>query len=429
MPLPFEEAAAHELRLSESLDEAQQEVDAFVELLLTSANPSLDADAVVPRAASAVEFHHIDEGADVFDVGETYGVLVPDNATQKQLSTRRSRDMQVQCAACVMMVRPANFGFNPETAADNAFMMPPEVGENQAKSTAQLARDEFDAMVDNIRSHDIKVRVLEDTPDPVKPDCVFPNNWISFQADGGIAVYQMAAPSRQREVRVEDVQTLLGEEYICGSVYDFRELPECKAGGVLEGTGSLVLDRANRVAYACISDRTDEVLVGRFCEKYGYEPCVFTALDSNGTPIYHTNVVMSVGASFAVCCLDSIRDPEERARVMAKLQRDGTREVVPITEHQMASFAGNCMELASVKAKAVGGRSVLVMSETAHKSLDDEQIETIERYADICASSIHTIEHCGGGSARCMVAEVHIGRSSGAAHRIAQQYLPHRVSF
>ena len=300
-----------------------------------------------------------------------------------------------QTTSRVLLVRPACFRANPETTATNAFQ---RAGDAPAAELLADARREFDGLVAALRAHGVDALVVEDTPEPEKPDAVFPNNWISFHSDGTVVLYPLLAPSRRAEVRPE----LLAELESRGvraprRLLDLRE----RAGPeFLEGTGSLVLDRVARVAYACLSPRTSPGLLTRFCEELGYRAHGFRATDARGTPIYHTNVMLSVGSHLAVACLEAIDDGRERDAVAAELARSG-HELVAITRAQLDEFAGNVLELC-----ARTGEALLVLSARARRALRPEQLAVLERHARLVSADLTTIEHHGGGSARCMLAEV-----------------------
>ncbi|MDE2295514.1 MAG: amidinotransferase [Gammaproteobacteria bacterium] len=306
-----------------------------------------------------------------------------------------------QSAAAVLMVRPACFGFNAETAESNAFQhRPSPAAAPAAPRTAALA--EFDTVVSALRRAGVEVIVAEDTPDPPKPDAVFPNNWVSFHRDGRVVFYPMQAPSRRAERREALIAELVRTHGF--SIYGTEDLSYREAEGkFLEGTGSLVLDRAARVAYACLSPRTDLDVLGEFAQRLGYEPVAFEAVDRQGRPIYHTNVLMAVGSEFAVVCAEAIPDPRQRAGVLSRLAATG-HGVVEITHAQMASFAGNCLELSPPQGRLV------VMSEAAWTSLRDGQREALQRQGAVLRVAIPTIERVGGGGIRCMLAEVHLPR-------------------
>ena len=302
-----------------------------------------------------------------------------------------------QSAATVLMIRPARFGFNPQTASSNAFQRAP-TAEPAGPRAAALA--EFDAAVAALRRAGVEVIVAEDTPDPPKPDAVFPNNWVSFHRDGRVVLYPMQAPSRRAERREALIEELAqtGGFHISGSVdLAYREAE----GKFLEGTGSLVLDRCAHVAYACLSPRTDLDVLGEFAQRLDYEPLAFEAFDRQGRPIYHTNVLMAVGSGFAVVCAEAIADPRQREQVLSRLAATG-HEIVEITQPQMASFAGNCLELSAPQGP------VVVMSEAAWGSLQGAQRAVLERQGPVLRIAIPTIESIGGGGIRCMLAEVHL---------------------
>jgi hypothetical protein len=292
------------------------------------------------------------------------------------------------------MVRPAAFGANPETAATNAFQRG-AVG--SADELLARARGEFDALVAALRAHGVEVLVLEDSPMPPKPDAVFPNNWVSFHTDGRVVLYPMLVPSRRAEVHeglLNELERLgVGRRWLLDLRGEAR-------GEALEGTGSLVLDRASRVAYACRSPRTSERLLARFCAEFGHDALAFDATDARGTPIYHTNVMMAVGETFAIVCAEAIRDAGERANVLERLRSSG-HELVAITLAQMDEFAGNALALRSDR-----GQPLLVMSARARRALRSAQSSVLERHARLVTAELETIEACGGGSARCMLAEV-----------------------
>jgi hypothetical protein len=305
-----------------------------------------------------------------------------------------------QSASAVLMIRPANFGANPETAASNAFQKSTEAGATvQARATA-----EFDALVQALRAAGVVVEVFEDRLEPVTPDAVFPNNWVSFHADGSAWLYPMQALNRRWERRRDILEALDAERgYALKDVHDlsYSELD----GRYLEGTGSLVLDRVNRVAYAGLSPRTDARLLQDWAARAGYEGVHFHARDTRGQPIYHTNVMLCIGSAFALGCFDCIADKAERERVVQRLTDTG-HEVVAISPYQMESFAGNMLEL-----KGRGGETLLAMSTRAERALNPAQRAALEKHARIVSSPIDTIEDCAGGSVRCMLAEIHLPRA------------------
>lgn len=303
--------------------------------------------------------------------------------------------MEKQIASTILMIRPAHFGYNIETAGNNAFQSNPEG--ISPESIKQSAVAEFDTFVDQLRAAGVEVIVVEDTAEPVKPDAIFPNNWITTHADGTIVTYPKFAPTRRKERR-EDIIQLLSDRYSVSrelSLVDGEEMDI-----YLEGTGSMILDRPNRVVYACRSLRTDESLLQRFCEEMGYEMELFDAVDKDGMPIYHTNVMMALGLNLVVICLDSIRDTQERQNLEARFAQTG-KEVINIRLEQMEAFAGNMLQVAGA-----GGQPILVMSEQAYRSLRSDQVEALKKKTELLYSPLDTIETYGGGSARCMMAEI-----------------------
>ena len=303
--------------------------------------------------------------------------------------------MSKQTSSHIMMVRPANFGFNEETANSNAFQTN-DTSISLAEISAQ-AIEEFDAMVVQLRSVGVHVHVVEDSPIPKKTDAIFPNNWVSFHDNGTIITYPMFSSNRRAEIR-EDILDGMQKDFLVNKRVRFNRFAEQQL--FLEGTGSMILDRENRIVYACPSVRTEENLLHNFAEWAEYEAVLFLAVDREGLEIYHTNVMMAIGESFAIICLDSIREEVERAMVRTKLQ-ETNKEVIDISYDQMLSFAGNMLQV-----RNDAGETYLVMSTTAYKSLNDRQIEAIENHTNILACQIDTIEKYGGGSARCMMAEV-----------------------
>jgi hypothetical protein len=305
---------------------------------------------------------------------------------------------EAQSAATVLMVRPACFGFNPQTAASNAFQHSPDArGDTQAQ---YRVLQEFDGLVAALGAAGVEVLVAKDTPDPVKPDAIFPNNWVSFHQDGSLVLYPMLAPNRRLERREEALGQLLREAgfHVSRTV----DLTHREAEGkFLEGTGSLVLDRRNRIAYACVSARTDLDVLGEFAQLLDYDLMTFDAVDAAGRAVYHTNVLMAVGSGFAVLCGESIAEASQRAAVFAQLRATG-HAVVDISLAQMAAFAGNMLELAPRKGP------VVALSSTALNSLGSGQRDALEAHAGLIPVSIPTIERLGGGGVRCMLAEVHL---------------------
>ena len=294
------------------------------------------------------------------------------------------------------MVRPAAFGFNAETAANNYFQN--QTNEPQQK-LQELALNEFDNMVSALRANEIEVIVAEDTPDPVKPDAIFPNNWISSFPDGTIAVFPMFAPSRRAEKR-DDILHSLRSGYAISDIQDWSEFEAEER--FLEGTGSMVIDHDNKMIYASISERTHPAVLEKFASARGYQAIVFIATDVHGRPVYHTNVAMSLGRSFAVLCEEAIEEEWELIAVRQLLESTG-HEIIPISRIQMNSFAGNMLEVVNKQ-----GKYFLVMSQTAYESLDNEQREKLSSYAELLPIAVPTIERIEGGSVRCMMAEIFV---------------------
>ncbi|MGC4034591.1 MAG: arginine deiminase-related protein [Chitinophagaceae bacterium] len=293
------------------------------------------------------------------------------------------------------MIRPVNFGFNAETAVNNAFQVP-----GQDENAQENALKEFDQFVSKLRQNDVNVIVVNDTPEPFTPDSIFPNNWISFHEDGTLIYYPMFAVNRRLE-RKQNVIDTIRDQFEIKSQLD---LSSYEAKDVfLEGTGSMVLDRENKIAYACLSPRTDKAVLNDFCKQTGYKPVSFRAVDGNGKEIYHTNVMMCVADKYVVICLDSINDEAQRNTVADTIKKTG-KEIIAISLDQMNHFAGNMLQVQNVN-----GEKLLVMSSQAFESLTAEQINRLNGYNRIIHSSLTTIETNGGGSARCMMAEVHLG--------------------
>lgn len=308
--------------------------------------------------------------------------------------------MPKQNTSTLLMVRPVGFRMNEQTAVNNYYQ---KVLDNlSAEEVNKTAEVEFDRFVKVLRNKGINVVVVDDTVDPDTPDSIFPNNWVSFHADGRVGLYPMYAENRRLERR-EDVISILQNQHglQVNEIVDFTEFEEHDK--FLEGTGSMVLDRHYKIAYAALSQRTDRKAFEHFCSVFDYAGVVFSAnqtVGENRKPIYHTNVMMCVANHFAILCADCIDDPEERDMVVETL-KDSGKEIVFISEDQAHRFAGNMLEVLNSE-----GKNHLVMSTSAYESLTEAQIETIEKYAEIIHSSLDTIEACGGGSARCMMAEV-----------------------
>lgn len=300
-----------------------------------------------------------------------------------------------QIASHLLMVRPVSFGYNEETATNNAFQVnDPSLDPQQVR---QKAVEEFDEMVHRLRDTGINVHVVDDSVSPTKPDAVFPNNWVTFHENGTVVTYPMHAPTRRLERR-EDIIEALGKRF---QVKQRIHLEEAEGEErFLEGTGSLILDRPNRIAYACRSPRTDEQLLDVFCERMDYQKVLFTAVDADGKQIYHTNVMMALGAAFVVICLDAVPDADEQNMLRERFA-DTDKAVIEISLPQMMQFAGNMLQVANAN-----GDTFLLMSEQAYQSLSEEQLEQIKAHTTPLYSPLDTIERYGGGSARCMMAEV-----------------------
>ncbi len=289
------------------------------------------------------------------------------------------------------MIRPVQFTFNAETAVNNAFQS------TKDSNAQELALKEFDDFVALLRKNEISVTVMDDTPEPHTPDSIFPNNWISFHEDGQVVLYSMYAPNRRLERKPQVIDQLKNYFHVTSQVDLF---PFENKNIFLEGTGSMVLDREYKIAYACLSPRTDSTVLQAFCSQLGFTPVSFTATDTSNVLIYHTNVMMCVADQFVVICLDSIKDEKERTQVIASIE-NSKKEIITIDLDQMNHFAGNMLQVENKNKK-----KILVMSSQAYRSLHAGQVAKIECYNSILHSSLDTIERNGGGSARCMMAEV-----------------------
>jgi hypothetical protein len=304
--------------------------------------------------------------------------------------------LEAQSAAAVLMVRPSAFGFNPETAASNAFQR--QDGAHPDLKSA--AAEEFDAVVAALRQAGIEVLVVADSESPVKPDAIFPNNWVSFHHDGTVTLYPMLAVNRRAERREEILEEVTRQGgFGVSRVVDLSHREN--EGKYLEGTGSMVLDRSFRTAYACVSPRTDLDVLGEFAQQLDYDLVTFDALDTSGQPIYHTNVMMALGTGFAVICGECIESAARREAVMSKL-RASRREIVEISHLQMQRFAGNVLELSPPRGP------VIVLSKSAFEAFDPEQRSRLAEHASLLPVGIPMIERYGGGGIRCMLAEIHL---------------------
>lgn len=304
-----------------------------------------------------------------------------------------------QITDTILMIRPVAFRMNEQTAVNNYYQ---KVIDSLLPETVNAkAQQEFDAFVEKLRNAGVNVVVVDDTTDTDTPDSVFPNNWVSFHENGDVALYPMFAENRRSERREEILDLLEDQGFNIENIVDYTSAEEDDI--FLEGTGSIVLDRPNHKAYCALSPRADEELFIEYCEDFEYTPVIFEAyqtVDGERKLIYHTNVMMCIGETFAVICADCIDDKKERKMVLDNLKEDG-KEIVLLTEAQLNNFAGNMLQV-----KGAEGKSYLVMSDSAKQVLTKDQIAKIEKHTEILSANLDTIEACGGGSARCMMAEV-----------------------
>jgi len=309
----------------------------------------------------------------------------------------------MQITNTILMIRPVSFRMNEQTAVNNYFMGDIDLKNQEIN---QKAQEEFDAFVSALKNKGVNVIVIDDTKEPDTPDSIFPNNWISFHSNGVVGVYPMFAENRRNERREDIFLTLEENGFKINEVIDYTSAED--EGLFLEGTGSILIDRVNKKAYCALSQRANEDLFIEFCEDFDFFPVIFTAnqsVDGKRLPIYHTNVMMALAENFVVICTDSIDDKKERKNVLDHLKIDG-KEIITITEKQMHHFAGNMLQVLGSE-----GRKYMVMSTAAFNSLTPKQIAQIENHCPILHSSLDTIETCGGGSARCMMAEVFLPKS------------------
>ena len=306
--------------------------------------------------------------------------------------------MRSQTTSNILMIRPVNFGFNQETAESNAFQNA-EFGEQNKEQSQQIALQEFDEMASQLRKIGVNMIVVDDTSEPYTPDSIFPNNWISFHNNGSVITYPMQAENRRLERR-EKIIEQISETFHINRRIDLSGFE--KDGKFLEGTGSMVLDRKFKIAYACLSPRTNVDVLKEFSAQMNYEIVTFNAVDGSNKQIYHTNVIMCIGDMFAVICLEAIPDLDERLMVRNSLEQSGKR-VVEITLEQMNKFAGNMLEI-----RSQAGQKMLIMSKSAFLSLTPKQIDILDDYCTIHHFDLSMIEGNGGGSARCMMAEIHL---------------------
>ena len=300
----------------------------------------------------------------------------------------------MQTTDTVLMIEPVAFGFNEQTAVNNYFQV------QQEGNVQDKALKEFNDFVEKLRAKDINVITIKDTLEPKTPDSIFPNNWVSFHADGKVVLYPMFAENRRLERR-NDIINQIKEQFEVTEVIDYSGAE--KDNKFLEGTGSMIFDHDNKIAYGSVSLRLDEGLFRKFCSDFGFQPVVFHSYQTAGEerlPIYHTNVMMCVADQFVVICLDCIDDESERNNVIETIKNSG-KELIEISEDQMQNFAGNMLQVQNKS-----GEKFLVMSQSAYKSLNRDQVSAIEKYCEIIYSDLEVIETNGGGSARCMLAEV-----------------------
>ena len=310
-----------------------------------------------------------------------------------------------QTTNTILMVRPIGFRMNEQTAVNNYYQQ--ELEDTLPVTINAKAQKEFDAFVSKLQEKGVEVIVVNDTETPSTPDSIFPNNWISFHENGDVGLYPMFAENRRLERREEVLEILESKGFLIENVVDYTEAEEEEV--FLEGTGSMILDRQNRKAYCALSPRADEELFIEFCEDFEYTPVVFTSnqtVNGQRESIYHTNVMMCVAEQFAIICLASIDDKKERKNVLKHLKETG-KEVIDITEEQVNEFTGNMLQV-----KGENEQRFLVMSSSAYNSLRKDQIQKIEKHNAIIHSSLNTIETCGGGSARCMMAEVFLPKTN-----------------
>jgi hypothetical protein len=308
-----------------------------------------------------------------------------------------------QTTNTILMIRPVNFRMNEQTAVNNYFQEDLSIKNAEINAKAQ---NEFDDFVEKLRAVGVNVIVEQDDKLMDTPDSIFPNNWVSFHENGDVGLYPMFAENRRKERRDEVFIRLENEGFKINNIIDYTSAEDEEL--FLEGTGSLLLDRINAKAYCALSPRADEDLFIEFCEDFEYTPIVFTAnqnVDGKRLAIYHTNVMMCLAEQFSVICLDSIDDKKERKNVVKNLKQDG-KVIIEISESQMHQFAGNMLQV-----KGANDQRYLVMSKAAHDSLTPKQIADIEKFCPILSSSLDTIETCGGGSARCMMAEVFLPKA------------------
>jgi len=300
----------------------------------------------------------------------------------------------MQTTSHLLMIRPTAFGFNPETAQTNVFQ---KKASDFSEEIHKKALAEFDYMVELLRKEDLNVMVIDDTIEPYKPDAVFPNNWITTHQEGVIVLYPMQAPNRRVERRT-DIVEILQKQYKVHNVVNLSHY-ESK-GKFLEGTGSMIFEHTHKIVYASLSSRTSTEVLDRFCSSMRFQPITFQALDEFEKPIYHTNVLLSVGDKFVIICMDAIKEPSDQEDLIASFRKT-QKEIFKISYEQMKNFVANCLEVKNNK-----GERILILSERAYKHIDDSQKKRLENYVKLLPCPLDTIETYGGGSARCMIAEI-----------------------
>lgn len=308
----------------------------------------------------------------------------------------------MRTASTILMIRPTAFGYNEETSDSNFFQH--KLADNQ--TIQQSAVKEFDNMVNILRSHDIDVIVFDDTAEPRKPDALFPNNWFSTSPDGVVSVFPLHAVNRRKEKR-DDILKWLNENFIIKDIQDWSEFET--EGRFLEGTGSMVMDHDNKMIYAAVSIRTNLSVLEKFASANGYQAIVFLASDKNGNPVYHTNVVMTLGENFTVLCEEAIEEEWELIAVRQLLESTH-HTIIPITKEQMHAFAGNMLQVKNTRLKGSDEEKFLILSQTAFDSLRKEQKQMLEAYCKLLPIPVPTIENIAGGSVRCMMAEIFLER-------------------
>lgn len=312
--------------------------------------------------------------------------------------------MMQQTTNTILMIRPINFRMNEQTAVNNYYQK--VIDDLLPQTVNAKAQQEFDDYVEKLKAIGVNVIVVNDSAKFDTPDSIFPNNWVSFHENGDVGLYPMFADNRRLERREDVLEAIEKAGFVINNIVDYTAAEEEHL--FLEGTGSIVLDRTNRKAYCALSPRADEDLFIEFCEDFEYMPVIFNAnqtVNGERKAIYHTNVMMCLGETFAVICLSCIDDKKERRNVIDHLKEDG-KEIIDITEAQLNSFAGNMLQV-----KGANDKSYLVMSQAAYDSLTENQIKSLKKHTNILSSSLNTIEACGGGSARCMMAEVFLPKA------------------